>query len=272
MKIENPVYLRLVNVLLLILALPVSASAPTQIAKLTASDAAAEDFFGTYVAVDGNTAVVGAVGDDNPGNFVGSAYVFVRAGTTWREEAKLTASDGGSGDWFGRSLDVVGDTAVVSAYFDDDAGSSSGSAYVFTRSGTMWTEEAKLTASDAARGDLFGVSVSVDGDTSVVGANEDDDAGGSSGSAYVFTRAGTTWTEEAKLTASDAAGGDNFGISVAIDGNTIVVGAYSDINAGIRGGSVYVFTRTGATWTEQAKLTATDAAAPRVPPLLAPCA
>ncbi|MCG7850787.1 MAG: PEF-CTERM sorting domain-containing protein, partial [ANME-2 cluster archaeon] len=122
---------------------------------------------------------------------------------------------------------------VVGAYGDDDGGSCSGSAYVFTRSGTTWTEQQKLTASDPAVNDLFGNSVSVDGDTIVVGVLFDDDGGSLSGSAYVFTRSGTTWTEQQKLTASDATAGDHFGCSVSVDGDTIVVGSDS--------GSAYVF-------------------------------
>ena len=104
--------------------------------------------------------------------------------------------------------------------------SDSGSAYVFTRTGTTWTEQAKLTASDGAADDRFGSSVAIAGDTIVVGAYWDDDNGSDSGSAYVFTRTGTTWTEQAKLTASDGAADDQFGRSVAIAGDTIVVGAW----------------------------------------------
>ena len=102
------------------------------------------------------------------------------------ENAKLTASDAAAGDAFGFSVAVSGDTAVIGAIFDDDAGSFSGSAYVFTRSGTTWTEQAKLTASDGAWGDLFGNSVAISGDTLLVGAYGDDDLGDGSGSAYVF--------------------------------------------------------------------------------------
>jgi len=225
----------------------------TEQQKLTASDAAAFDFFGNSVAVSGDTIIVGAIADDS-----GSAYVFTRSGTTWTEQQKLTASDAAGGDEFGASVAVSGDTAVVGANADADAGTDSGSAYVFTRSGTTWTEQQKLTASDAASGDFFGASVAVLGDTAVVGASGDD---GLSGSAYVFTRSGTTWTEQQKLTASDAAAGDRFGGSVAVLGDTAVVGAFNDDDAGNDSGSAYVFTRSGTTWTEQQKLTASDAAA-----------
>ena len=130
------------------------------------------------------------------------------------EQAKLTASDAAANDSFGFSVSVSGDTAVVGAWGDDDNGSYSGSAYVFVRTGSTWTEQAKLTASDAAADDRFGVSVSVSGATAVVGANNDDDSGSASGSAYVFVRTGSTWTEQQKLTASDAAANDRFGTEI----------------------------------------------------------
>jgi len=243
----------------------------TEDAKLTALDAAASDFFGVSVSISGDTAIVGARGNDDAGFQSGSAYVFVKPGTGWvdaTEDAKLTASDAATGDEFGNSVSISGDTAIVGARFDDDAClptinqfCNSGSAYVFTRSGTTWTQQAKLTASDAATGDQFGFSVSISGETAIVGADLDDDAGFDSGSAYVFTRSGTTWTEQAKFTASDAATGDQFGISVSISGDTAIVGAVFNDDAGSRSGSAYVFTRSGTTWTQQDKLTALDAAA-----------
>ena len=141
---------------------------------------------------------------------------------------------------------------MIAANYDDDKGSNSGSAYVFTRTiaGDLtsgWTQVAKLTAGDGAVEDYFGQSVSIDGDTVVIGAIFDDDKGHNSGSAYVFTRdtAGdltSGWTQVAKLTAGDGAGSDYFGASVSIDGNTVVVGAFWD-DDGIHSGSAYVFTR-----------------------------
>ena len=237
-------------------------------AKLTASDGAAFDLFGASVDVDGDTAVVGAYGDDTRGGGdAGSAYVFTRTGTTWTQQAKLTASDGAAFDYFGFSVDVDGDTVVVGAPDDGDdttpAGAYAGLAYVFTRTGTTWTQQAKLTASDGAASDNFGYSVAVSGDTAVVGAHNDDTRGGvDAGSAYVFTRTGTTWTQQAKLTASDGAEGDFFGVSVAVDGDTAVVGAYGDdTRAGTDRGSAAVFVRAGTAWALQAKLTTSDGAA-----------
>jgi len=227
----------------------------TQQAKLTASDGAPSYLFGRSVSILGDTIVVGANGASGGS---GSAYVFTRTGTSWSEQAKLTASDGADGDRFGVSVAIAGDTIVVGAHWDDDNGADSGSAYVFTSTGTTWTQQAKLTASDGAEDDQFGFSVAIAGDTIVVGARLDGDNGSFSGSVYVFTGTGTAWTQQAKLTASDGAEIDYFGISVGIEGDTIVVGASADIDVGMGIGSAYVYMQTGTTWTEQAKLTATD--------------
>jgi len=135
-----------------------------------------------------------------------------------QELAKLTPSVTALGGYFGRSVSVSGDTAVIGVEGDDHAGGTdAGSAYVFVRSGGVWTFQAKLTASDAAASDRFGVSVSVSGDTAVIGALEDDHAGESNaGSAYVFVHSGGVWTQQAKLMASDAAWYDYFGNSVVV--------------------------------------------------------
>ena len=233
----------------------------SQQAKLTAADAAAGDQFGLSVSVSGDTAVIGAFGDDDAGSTSGSAYVFVRDGGSWSQLAKLTAAGAAAGDQFGLSVSVSGDTAVVGAFGDDDAGSTSGSAYVFVRDGGSWSQLAKLTAAGAAAGDQFGRSVSVSGDTAVIGAWLDDDGGSNSGSAYVFVRGGGSWSQQAKLTAADAAAGDQFGFSVSVSGDTAVVGAAGDDDAGSTSGSAYVFVRSGGAWSQQAKLTAADAAA-----------
>ncbi len=220
----------------------------TQQAKLTPSDAASARLFG-YVAVAGDTAVVGAAGNASGR---GAAYVFTRAGTTWTEQAILTATDGAASDLFGGAVAVAGDTAVSGAY---NHNSQRGAAYAFTRTGITWTEQAKLTASDAAANDHFGFSVALAGDTALVGANEKSSL---RGAAYVFTRSGATWTQQAKLVPADAADVDLFGVSVALDGDTAIVGAEGkDSFQGV----AYVFTRTGTTWTQLAMLVAADAAA-----------
>ena len=177
----------------------------------------------------------------------GAAYVFVRNGTTWTEEAKLTSGDGAGGDLFGHAAALSGDGlyAVVGAYSDDDDGAESGSVYVFARSGTTWTEQAKLTASDAVAGDQFGYGVAInDGGTVLIGgANAEDEGGSDAGAAYVFVRDGTTWNEAEKLTATDAAADDFFGRTAALsaDGQMVLVGADGDDDNGSDSGSAYIF-------------------------------
>jgi hypothetical protein len=235
-----------------------------QQAKLTASDAADFDIFGYSVAVSGDTAVIGAYGDDHAGgNSAGSAYVFVRSGETWIQQAKLTAADAAPYDEFGVCVAVSGDTAVVGAWLDDGAAIDTGSAYVFVRTDEVWTQQAKLTASDAEACDQFGSSVAVSSDTALVGAIYDDHGGlTDAGSAYVFVRSESAWLQQAKLTASDAAARDEFGVSVAVSGDSAVVGAWLGGESGATdAGSAYVFVRAGDDWTEQAELTGSNAAA-----------
>jgi hypothetical protein len=172
--------------------------------------------------------VVGAHKDDDKDANSGSAYVYVRSGGVWTAQQKLTANDGAVGDYFGRSASVSGDTLVVGAYGDDDNGANSGSAYVYVRSGGVWTEEQKLTANYGAGYDYFGGSVSISGGTLVVGALEDDDKGMESGSAYLYVRSDGVWTEKQKLTAYDGIMNTYFGKSVSVSGDTLVVGAYGD--------------------------------------------
>ncbi len=231
-----------------------------QVAKLIASDAAGFDYFGIRVAISGDTAVIGAYQDDHAGGTdAGAAYVFVRNGANWIQQAKLTASDAAAGDRFGNSVAIFGDTAIIGAYRDDHAGGEdAGAAYVFVRSGTVWSEQAKLIGADAAAGDEFGGSVALDGDTAIIGAWGDDHAGGfNAGSAYVFVRSGTAWTQQAQLVAADAATEDYFGFSVALSADTAVIGAILDDHTSTTdAGSAYVFVRSGANWSQQAKLIA----------------
>lgn len=234
-------------------------------AALSAGESAASDLFGFSVAVSGESALVGARLDDTAaGNDGGSAHVFVRSGLAWILQASLLASDAAAGDRFGAAVALSGDTAVVGAPWDDTiSGSEAGSAYVFTRSGTVWTQQAKLTAADAAVGDEFGFSVALSGDTAMIGARLDDlVAGSNAGSAYVFTRAGSMWSEQAKLVASFAAMSDQFGYSVALSADTALVAApMDDTGAGSDAGSATVFTRSGTLWSEQTQLFAADATA-----------
>ncbi|KAA3605347.1 MAG: T9SS C-terminal target domain-containing protein [Calditrichaeota bacterium] len=232
----------------------------TQQAKLTASDAAAQDFFGHSVSISGDYAIIGAYSDDDDGALSGSAYIFVRSGTSWNQQAKLNASDNASLKYFGYSVAIDGEYAAIGAYLDN-AGDETGSAYIFKRSGTSWAQQAKITASDAATGDRFGRSISISGDYVIVGADRDDDGDSGTGSAYIFNRSGTSWTQQAKINASDAATDDEFGSSVSISEDYAVVGTYQDDDAGFSSGSAYVFKRSGTSWTQQTKLTSDDGAA-----------
>ena len=356
--------------------------------KLTASDGAAEDFFGVSVSISGDVAIVGAYWDDDNGNSSGSAYIYQRnwgGADNWGELTKLTASDGTAYDYFGESVSISGDVAIVGAYLDNDRGFHSGSAYYYdfscgnavidgletcddgnntggdgcsstcavedgyicdaseptvcsplcgngvidgidacddgNRTGgdgcsptcavesgyscdasahsicvdvdecELGTDdclagdnctntlgsflcgcrspEQKITAFDGVGGGYFGHSVSISGDTAIVGdrVDGDNDYGLSSGSAYIYDRnqgGPDIWGDVTKLTASDRAVGDRFGLSVSISGDVAIVGAYGDDNNGTSSGSAFVYRRNqgGANnWGEDTKLTASDGAA-----------
>lgn len=234
----------------------------TQQQKLVASDAAGLQAFGTSVAIAGDTVLVGARFDDNAsGSDAGAAYVFVRSGGVWTEQQKLLGSDTGAFDELGAAVALSGDTAVVGALLANDG--SDGGAYVFVRSAGVWTQQQKLTAADAADSDEFGLAVAIAGDTIVVGAARDDSSlGTDAGAAYVFTRAGVAWSQQQKLLAADGADGDRFGSAVAVAGDTTLVGAFwDDTSAGSNAGSAYAFTRAGTSWSQQQKLVADDAGA-----------
>jgi FG-GAP repeat len=175
-------------------------------------------------------------------------------------ETKLTAADAGIEKYFGRAVAVHGDTAVVGSPNNSVTSDGSGSAYVFVRSASGWQFQQKLTASDASPQSFFGVSVAIDGEKIVVGANGDPNAGQASGAAYVFVRSGNTWAQEQKLTGSENSPNDAFGLSVGIKGSTIVCGAFGNSVANsATEGSVYVFRQTSNGWVESQKLVASDA-------------
>ncbi len=240
--------------------------------RLTAEPApVAGEWFGASVAVSDNTIVIGA--DYEGGSTPGSAYVFVRSGGTWSQQQKLTPSTPAPCDRFGFSVAISVDTIVIGATQHHICGPlPPGAAYVFVRDGEVWTEQQKLTPLDSEPDDYFGFSVSVDGDTAVIGAIHADDAcptdpNCDSGAAYVFVRSKGQWSQVRKLIASDGAAEDVFGHSVSLDGNTILVGALYDDDAGPFSGSAYVFVGPKGGWpggsplTETRKLTASDAAA-----------
>jgi hypothetical protein len=215
--------------------------------KLT-SPSGVYDYFGSSVAIDGDTAIVGAYGWDSIYD-EGRAYVFTRSSDVWSHQATLAASDGLADDMFGFSVDVSGDTAIVGAWGDDDNGSSSGSAYVFARSGDTWSESARLQATGGNDWDYFGYFVSIDGATAVVGAHGDDEAAPDAGAAYVFS-GDAGWSEGAKLLGSDLEEGDLSG-NASIHGGTVLVGAIGDDDAGADAGAAYVFEK--SEWTPPGK-------------------
>ncbi len=225
--------------------------------KLTAKSVILGFGFGVSVALSEDTVLVGTASGSR-------AFIFIRSGVVWSQQAELSADDIGGDSSFGISVALSGDTAVVGKYAHYTAsGLNVGCAYVFTRRASVWSMEARLTPSDAAEGDFFGVSVALDGETLLVGAFRDDTVAGSdAGSAYVFTRSGAVWSEQAKLTANDASPNDTFGMSVALSDDTAFIGAHGDDSAaGVDVGSAYVFARNGSNWDQQAKLIANDAVA-----------
>lgn len=270
-----------------------------QEAYLKAPNAETNDTFGEVVAIDGDTIVVGASGEDsnqttvsptasgnNAASGAGAAYVFRRTGATWALEAYLKGSGLGADANFGYAVAISGDTIVVGAYGE---GGSTGAAYVFTRTGTTWSQQARLAAVNGEAGDYFGFNVAISGDSVVVGAigeassqptitngtgaSVNNDAA-SAGAAYVYKRTGTTWAQEAYLKAPNAEANDNFGWSVAISSDTVIVGAPSEAsnqrtvsngatasanNSASDAGAAYVFKRTGTSWAHEAYLKAANA-------------
>lgn len=226
----------------------------TQTAQLQTGDTRANyDSFGQSVSIYNGTIAASAPQKDGQG----ACYIFTGSGSSWTQQAKLVSSDIASNDQFGRAISLWGDSVLVGAYYEDPSNVNlAGSAYVFTRSGSSWSQQAKLTASDAAASDVFGSEVCLVGDTAIVGAYNNDDDGTNSGSAYVYARSGSSWSQQQKLTASDASDNHAFGAAVAInktDEDVVVVGAY-----GNSGGKAYTFTRSGSTWTQQQVFTRSD--------------
>ena len=212
--------------------------------KLTASDFTDLDEFGYSVSISGDVAIVGAYRNEYLSQS-GAAYIFEKSDGSWpaNETQKLTASDAFSTDWFGYSVSISGDVAIVGAKFDDDKGNESGSAYIFEKSGEDWIQMQKLTASDGGFIHYFGHSVSISGDVAIAGAYQDNDKGIESGSAYIFEKNDGSWPakETKKLTASDGAAYDLFGYSVSVSGDVAIVGAWWDDDKGNASGSAYIF-------------------------------
>jgi len=286
----------------------------TQQAYIKASNTGAGDLFGFAVSIssDGNVLAVGATGEDSSATGVGgdqsnnsasgsgAVYVFTRSGASWSQQAYIKASNTEKGDRFGRSLTLSanGDTLAVGAPFEaskatgvggdqnDNSAPKSGAVYVFTRSGASWSQQAYMKASNTGKDDEFGSSLALSGDGNTlavgapgedskatgIGGDENDDSAPKSGAVYVFTRSGASWSQQAYVKASNTGNNDGFGFSLDLsaNGNTLAVGANGEDSkaAGIDGnqsdnstpgsGAVYVFTRSGASWSQQAYVKASN--------------
>ena len=222
-----------------------------------ASDGKIGNQFGWSVSMSGNYAIVGAPYDSvNSNDMQGSAYIFVRQGSNWVQQAKLTASDGAALEWFGYSVAISGDVAVVGCPYDDVVVlpftyTDRGSIYVFTRNGTTWTQSAKLIANDGLQGEAFGWSVSISGNLIVAAPESGRNASNVyTGCAYVFSYNSGAWTQQSKLFPSDGAEFDHYGGSVSISGDNIVIGASGH---GV-GGAAYVYLRFLTSWLLDEKL------------------
>ena len=220
--------------------------------RIAANDIASGDQFGFSVAIDGNRMVIGAPGEDDEGDGAGAAYTFVLSGTNWVQEEKLTASDGQANDAFGSSVALDGERLIVGAWQEDERGANAGAAYIFAWNGSTWQEEEKVTANDGEASDFFGYTVDLDQNLAVIGAYGEDEQANQAGAAYIFTHQNGSWSQQTKLTASDGQASDNFGRSVALEADTVVVGA----NEADGQGAAYIFVSQGSTWSEQPKLTA----------------
>jgi len=273
-----------------------------QEAYLKASNGRGGDNFGGSLALSGDTLAIAARGDDrdsagspSPGKTSsGAVYIFQRTGTTWAEEAYLKAAVPGVRDYFGTVVGLDGDLLAVGALGEssasrgidgdetNDAQTDAGAAYLFRRTGTTWAQEVYVKASNTRAGDGFGTSVAVSGDVLAVGAwredsnavgvggDESNDSSSASGAVYVFRRTTGTWAQEAYVKASNTGTGHNFGMTVALVGDTLAVGAPHESSGatGIGGdesdtssyqsGAVYVFRRTGGTWAQEAYVKASN--------------
>lgn len=227
-------------------------------AKLLHRNAAPSERFGQSVSIHARTLLVGAPGVNASGTRSGAVFVFEQSDDVWVEKAMVTPEDSVPHQMFGFTVSIRGDLLAVGAYADSKGGMISGAAYVFRSIGGQWTQEARLSADDAAPLDEFGWSISISGDTVAVGSPGDDDAGHRSGSAYIFRRVGSDWTCESKLIAPDSHPGDAFGSALALSGDLLVVGAHFADQAGIGSDTAFLFTRTGSEWTHWATLAPDD--------------
>ena len=237
-----------------------------QQARLIGDDIGIFDRFGTAVAVHADTVIVGAHGKDEAGTDSGAAYVFVRNGDVWTQQAKLVPEAGVVDDLFGFAVSVYGDHALVGAYQSDAAGPDTGAAYLFTRNAGQWTETQQFLSNDIGIGDAFGYAVNLTAGAAIIGAPREDRDRDDAGAAYVFVETQDLWVQQAKLTATDAEIGDEFGSAVAIHEDTAIVGAWKDNHPlpdadtdptfELDKGSAYSFLRDGLSWVQKRRIEA----------------
>ncbi len=240
-----------------------SGEAWSQQAVLIPSDGASViNLSATVSAIDADTIVVGGPNANiNSNANQGAAYVFVRSGTTWIEQQRITASDGAAGDRFGGSTAISGDTIIVGAGRDDVGGNTDqGSAYIFVRQGATWIEQAKLLATDGAANNIFGTVVNISHDSAVISRERNSSAAVVDPATYVFARTGTTWSQQQRLSICEpSAFGCNFGNSPSLDGDRLAVGNSNlDVGANNAQGGVYVFTRSNGSWLLEQTIKAND--------------
>jgi hypothetical protein len=221
--------------------------------KVLPGDGGTQSYFGRAVAINGTTALIGAIGDNG---FQGAAYLFTKSNGIWSQAQKLTASDGLPGDEFGSSVVLTDHILLVGAPAAAYGASGPGAVYVFRKTGDTWVESQKLIASDGLSGDQFGDAIALSGGTLVVGADDVTIKGQFyQGAAYVFVQSNGIWSQMQKLTGDDSAEFDHFGSAVAVQGSMILIGA-PDRNLLI--GEVYVFSGSNNSWNQTQSLTVND--------------
>ncbi len=223
------------------------------VGSISASVATDNYYFGMHVAIGGSSIIAGSLTSE-AGAGSGSVYIFAKSGTSWKQQQKLTAANAAKADYFGHSVDIEGNTAVIGAPYRG----TNGSVFVFGRSGTTWSQQVELTPKNAPTSAMMGYSISMDGNTLVAGAPYDKTNGVQSGAAYVFFRSGTTWTQQAKLTAITTPPKKRLGDAVSIHKDTVIMGAPLETWNGMASGTARIFVRSGTTWKLQATLKASD--------------
>ncbi len=246
--------------LVAVAAPPVSLVTTTE-TKIVAPNGKASDLFGFSVAMDGDTIIIGTPYEDSVAQDAGAAYVYVRTNGTWTFEQKIVAPDFGSGRWFGYSVAIDGNKAIIGSPQANGNTLNAGAAYVFLRTNGTWIPLPKLNAADGKPGDMFGQTVDVSDNSLIVGCPRSDAKGADAGAAYVYAWNGSVYIEQKKLFPTDSNAGDHFGGAVAMNGETAIVGAPEADVFGLDSGSAYIFFRQGTLWSQQKKLISPNGAA-----------